>query len=55
MSEWTRTKTLQHGPCTINLHRPVLTAAERTKRESRTKETLERVMRDYLHKKEATP
>lgn len=55
MSGWTLTKTIQHGACTINIHRPALTAAERSKQEHLTKETLERVMREYIHKKEATP
>ena len=51
--EWTHTKTIHHGSCTINIHRPVLTEAERAKQERKTKEALERVMRDYIHKKEA--
>lgn len=55
MSEWKQTKTIKHGACTITLHRPVLTDAERAKRERQIQGALERVMRDYIHSKEATP
>ena len=51
MNEQT-TQTLRHGSCTIVIHRPVLTCAERTKREQAARETLERVMRDYVREKE---
>lgn len=53
--EWTHTKTIQHGSCTINIYRPVLTERERAKQESRTREALERVMSAYLHKREVAP
>lgn len=55
MSEWTQTKTIQHGACTIVIHRPVLTDTERVKRERQVQSTLERVMREYIHNKEVTP
>lgn len=48
-------KTIQHGSCTIVIHRPELTATERAKREHQAKETLERVLREYIHNKEVTP
>lgn len=44
------TKTLQHGACTINIHRPELTPTERAQREQTAKDNLERVMRDYTHR-----
>lgn len=53
--EWAHTKTIQHGSCTINIYRPVLTERERAKQESRTREALERVMSSYLHKREVAP
>lgn len=46
------TKTIQHGSCTITIQRPILTPAEQTKREQEAKQTLERVMRDYVRRKE---
>lgn len=61
MSEWTtsesspgyRTKTVQFGNCTIIIERPILTPAEQAKREAQVKSTLERALRDYIHKKGA--
>lgn len=61
MSEWTtsesspgyRTKTVQFGNCTIIIERPILTPAEQVKREAQVKSTLERALRDYIHKKGA--
>lgn len=50
MSEY-NTKTLQHGACTIHVHRPILTEAERTKREQAAKDTLGRVLAGYKRKK----
>ena len=52
MSNWTTSKTIRHGSCTVILHRPELTQTERAKRERAAKETLERVMREYLNRKE---
>lgn len=61
MSEWTksesspgyRTKTVQFGNCTIIIERPILTEAEQAKREAQVKSTLERALRDHIHKKGA--
>ena len=44
-------KTIRHGSCTVIIHRPELTRTERAERERAAKETLERVMRDYLNEK----
>jgi hypothetical protein len=58
MSEWTstlpgyRTKTIQHGSCTIIVHRPVLTEQERTKREKQIQDSLGRGLSEYLRRKE---
>ena len=52
MTEWVETETIRHGNCTITVHRPVLTASERKKRESQVQATLGRVMREYIHSKE---
>lgn len=62
MSEWTiseskpgyRTKTVQHGNCTIIIERPILAPAEQAKREAQVKATLERALRDYILRTEAT-
>lgn len=51
MNEWTTT-TLHRGPCTIVIRRPVLTSAERAKREQATRGALESVLSDYVGKKE---
>lgn len=47
------TKTLHYGACTINIRRPSLSDTERTEREQTAKHTLERIMRDYLNRKDA--
>lgn len=52
MPEWTQTKTLQHGNCTIVIHRPVLTAPERAKRERQVQDILRRELRNYIFKEE---
>lgn len=49
-----RTKTLQYGNCTIVVHRPILSDAERAKREREVVTAMESAMRDYIFKKEAT-
>lgn len=49
MSEWIKTQTIQHGSCTIVIHRPVLTAEEREKREQQTCATLARLKRESIH------
>lgn len=51
MEEYT-TKTVQHGPCTIIIQRPVLTNAEQAKREKALQKNLENVMREYIRRKE---
>ena len=48
------TKTVQHGPCTIIIQRPVLTYAEQAKREQALQKNLENVMREYIRRKERT-
>ena len=61
MNDWTvsqtcpgyREKTIQHGAATIVIRRPILDDAERAKREKRAKDTLGRVLNDYIHRKEA--
>ena len=45
-------KTIQYGNCTIIIERPVLLKAEQEKREAQVKAVAERVMRDYLARKE---
>lgn len=60
MSEWIvsddcpgyRTKTIQHGSCTITICRPILDTAEQAKREKQTQAALERGLRDYILRKE---
>lgn len=51
MNNWT-TKTMTFGACTINVHRPELTSAERAKREQVARDTVGRVLRDYVRRKE---
>lgn len=61
MSDWTpsqtcpgyREKTIQHGQATIVIRRPILDEAERTKQERWAKDTLGRVLNDYIHRKES--
>lgn len=50
MTEYIPTKTIQHGNCTIVIHRPVLTDQERVKREKQVQEVLGRELRDYIFK-----
>lgn len=52
MSGFTTIKTVKRGPATIVINRPVLTEKDRAKREQQTQETLERVMREYIARKE---
>ena len=47
------TKTIRHGACTIVIHRPELTAAERAMREQATRDTLAHVMHSYITRKDA--
>jgi hypothetical protein len=48
-----REKTIQRGAATIIIRRPVLDGAEQAKREKRAKETLGRVMNNYIRRKGA--
>lgn len=48
------TKTIQCGACTVHIHRPELTEAERKKREQAIMQTVGGTMRAYLQRKEAT-
>ena len=49
-----RTKTIQHGNCTIIVHRPILSDEERARREREVINAMETVMRGYVPKKGAT-
>lgn len=44
------TKTIKHGPATVTIHKPVLKARERAKREKQTAEILSHSLRGYLTK-----
>lgn len=46
------TKTLQHGKCTIVIHRPVLTKDEAAARERQVLTALEATMKTYIERKE---
>lgn len=48
------TQTLQHGNCTIVVHRPVLTKDEQGKRERQVEAVLETTMKTYISRKEHT-
>lgn len=50
--EWEEPRVIQHGSCTIVIHRPCLSKIERTKREEQIKASLESVMRGYIRRKE---
>ena len=50
--EWIDAGTYRHGNVTVHVHRPVLTASEKTRREQQVKDTMARVMREYIHNKE---
>lgn len=47
-----RTKTLQHGNCTIIINRPILDPAEQKRREDQVCKGVERGLRDHLIRKE---
>ena len=63
MSEWKpsetkpgyRTKTLQHGGCTIVINRPILTPEEQKKREDQVIRNVELALRNYCKSKESKP
>ena len=40
IKEGCRTKVIQVGNCTVEIHRPILTEAERSKREDQVKDAL---------------
>ena len=60
MTDWTlsqtcpgyREKTIQRGPATIIIRRPILGAAEQAKREKHAQDTLGCVLRDYTKRKD---
>lgn len=52
MDEYIKGETYRFGNVTVNVHRPVLTPAERMRREQQVKDTMARVMREYIHNKE---
>ena len=51
--EWIKGETHKYGNVTVNVYRPVLTTPEKAKREQQVKDTMARVMREYIHNKEA--
>ena len=53
MTEWVEGETFKFGSVTVVVHRPVLTPHEKKKRERQVSDTLGRVMREYIHNKEA--
>ena len=50
-----REKTIQRGPATITILRPILDAKETARREKHVQEVLGNVMRDYIMSKEVAP
>ena len=62
MSNWTpapdrpgyRCKTIQHGPATITIYRPILSEAEEVKAQQKTRQELESALRSY-YKRTACP
>lgn len=46
-----RCKTIQHGPATIIIYRPILDEAEEAKAQARTKAELENVLRSYTRQR----
>lgn len=55
MTEWVEAKTIRRGNNTVTIYKPVLTPDEQKKRERQVQDTLSRVMREYIHSKEAKP
>ena len=59
MDNWTpapdrpgyRCKTIQHGPATITIYRPIFNEVEEAKAQEKTRRALEGVMRDYCKRK----
>lgn len=47
-----QTRTIRHGSCTLIVHRPELSDAERAKREQAVRETLARELRSYTTRKD---
>ena len=50
--EWIDAGTYKYGNVTVHVRKPVLTAPERARREQQAKDTMARVMREYIHNKE---
>lgn len=53
MTEWVEAKTIRCGNNTVTIYKPVLTPNEQRSRERQVTDTLSRVMREYIHSKEA--
>jgi hypothetical protein len=61
MSDWTPSagnpgyieKTIQTGPATVVILRPVMDREEQAKREQKTRDTLGNVLQDYIRRKDA--
>lgn len=51
MNDWT-SKTIQHGNCTIVVHRPTLPKDEADKRTRQVQIVLEATMKNYIARKE---
>ena len=62
MENWTpapdrpgyRCKTIQRGPATITIYRPILSEAEEAKAQAKARAALESVLREH-YKRKATP
>lgn len=46
-----RCKTIQHGPATITIYRPILDEAQAAKAQAKTRAELENALRDYCKRK----
>lgn len=49
-----RCKTVQHGPATITICRPILDEAQAAKAQERTRTELEHALREHYNKRKAT-
>ena len=47
-------KSIQHGPATIVIFRPILNPEEQTRKENQTRTALSGVMRDYFQRRQTT-
>lgn len=50
--EYVKGETFKFGNVTVTNYRPVLTLPEKKKREKQIQDTMSRVMRDYIHRKD---